>query len=234
MSGRPPVGIVAGTGMALDCLLDTVRWRRAFRDIPGLEPSGVAGHGSVFILGAAGSCPVLLQCGRRHFYEGLDYESVVAPVDAMHGFGVRTVLFTNAAGGLLPAMRPGDLMAAKGVDLWPFVRWFGRPETLAVDFVVPGCEFAGAYAWVPGPCYETRAEVRALQILGAGAVGMSTAPELARCRALGMQGGVVSCITNSCSRPQPLTHRQVIEAARGSSRKLVGVIRRALPRLLVL
>jgi len=221
------VGIVCGSGLGLTSLLDEVVREQPFNAIPGLAP----GHGYTFVHGLCGPCPIIIQRGRLHMYEGLGYEAVVQTVDAMHRFGVRVILFTNVAGGLLPEMPPGDLLAVKQLKLWRYAPWPSEPETISTDFLVPGCEFTGTYYWMHGPCYETRAEIGALQKLGASAVGMSTAPELARCHELGIRAGVISCITNSCCRPQALTHDHVIAMAQNSSEKLAGIIRNAMPQI---
>ena len=226
---QAPVGIVAGSGIELDSLLDTVTRRCPFDETPGLDACSIQGHGNAFVHGACGAYRLILQCGRLHMYEGFSYAAVARTVDALHACGVRAVLFTNAAGGLLPEMVPGDLLAVEGVKLAPYRHWSERPDSLSTDYVIPNCDFEGTYFWVHGPCYETRAEIAALQELGAAAVGMSIAPELRRCRELGIRAGAVSCITNSCCRPEVLTHKHIVATARDASRKLAEAIRAALP-----
>ena len=231
---NPPVGIVAGSGIDLRRLLDTVSEERPFSEFPELE-QGVLRQGVAtpcprrFVCGACGPYPIVLQCGRLHMYEGLDYEAVVRPVDVLHDLGVRSILFTNAAGGLVPGMAPGDLLAVDRVRLWRYRRWDATPGTLFPDFVAPDCDFTGGYQWVHGPCYETRAEIAALQNHRMAAVGMSTAPGLARCQELGIRAGVIACITNSCCHPHVLTHEEVTTVARRSSGKLARHIRSVLP-----
>jgi len=224
-----PVGIVAGSGLELRTVFDEVDEQRAFSEFPGLPDGAIEGHPRRFLHGACGPHPVILQRGRLHFYEGLDYEAVVRPVDVLHSLGVRSILFTNAAGGLLPGLAPGDLLAVDRVRLCRYWAWDATPGTLFPDFVVPDCDLFGPYQWVPGPCYETRAEIAALQNQGMAAVGMSTAPELLRCQDLGIRAGAVACITNSCCRPHVLTHEAVVSAAQRASGALAGHIRAALP-----
>ena len=240
MSTSALLGIVAGSGIAIEGLLDDETHRMPFGGVPGLRAGSAEGHSHVFVHGSHGGYRVVLQCGRLHLYEGLSYAEVVRPVDVLHHAGVRTILFTNAAGGLLPEMEPGDLLAVDRVLRGPCRYWpedpcstHGlEPEVLLTDYRVPGCAFTGAYYWVPGPCYETRAEIAMMQRLGASAVGMSAAPELKRCRELGIRAGIVSCVTNSCCRPQVLTHAQVLNAARAASQKLADTIRRAIPAIM--
>jgi len=240
MSTSALLGIVGGSGIALDGLLDEETHRVPFGEVFGLRAGSAEGHSHVFVYGRHGAYPVVLQCGRLHLYEGLSYAQVVRPVDVLYETGVRTILFTNAAGGLLPEMKPGDLVAVDRVLRGPCRYWAEdpcsthglEPKALLTDYRVPGCAFTGAYYWVPGPCYETRAEIAMMQTLGASAVGMSAAPELKRCRELGIRAGVVSCVTNSCCRPHVLTHAQVLDAARAASQRLAGTIRCAIPAIM--
>lgn len=231
MTSTGAVGIVAGSGIALDALLDERFEEHGFSDIPELKSTGVGGHSGKFVRGRCGRVEVVLQTGRLHFYEGLEYAAVTRTVDAMRSFGVATVVFTNAAGGLDERMTPGDLMSATDLRLWPFGDWNARPERVVPDFVVEGAQFRGRYLWMHGPCYETRAEIAALRSLGGDAVGMSTAPEMVRCHELGMRAGAVSCITNNCCVPEVLTHAHVVETAHRASAELVALIREALPGL---
>lgn len=225
------VGIVGGTGIALEGILDHVDRELPFEDVPGLPRAGVAGHVGRFVFGKSGGYPVVVQSGRLHVYEGLSPAEAAQTVDALASFGVGTVLFTNAAGGLRPEMRPGDLLAVNAVRPLPFRQWHDVPKIIQPVVVVPGCEHEGTYVWVHGPSYETRSEIRALRELGGDAVGMSTAPELARCHELGIRAGVISCITNNCCTSQELTHEHVVETARQASQKIIRLIRDALARL---
>lgn len=219
-----PIGIVAGSGIDLRDLFDSTPATTAFAELPGLAEGHVAGHASVFLRGHCAGRPLVVQCGRLHAYEGLDFATVTRTVDALHAFGVRTVLFTNAVGGLLPALEPGDLVAADAVCAWHYTG-FALPRHITPDFVPPHCDAQGTYYWMHGPCYETQAEIAALQRLGAATVGMSTAPELLRCTALGVRAGVISCVTNSCVRPERLTHDGVLATARKASEKLCRLLR---------
>ncbi|HPO12586.1 MAG TPA: purine-nucleoside phosphorylase [Candidatus Hydrogenedentes bacterium] len=219
-----PIGIVAGSGIELNSILDTISEETPFSSVPELAGGGVEGHAYRFIRGRCGPAEVILQCGRFHAYEGFSFEEVVRPVQVMYEWGVRTIVFTNAAGGLLAPMKPGDLVAIDCIRTWPFKR-FDLPESLNTDFIVPGCDFTGVYGWMHGPCYETRAEIRTLQSLGCAAVGMSAGPEVFRCHSLGICAAVISCITNSCVTPQVLTHQHVLETARNSSARLCEQLR---------
>lgn len=229
---RPPdqagdrIGIVAGSGIELRPLLDELNREEPF---PG-SGGGIPGHPGRFLHGFCEGRPIVLQCGRLHAYEGFAFEEAVRTVDVLHGFGVRAIIFTNAAGGLRTGMRPGDLMAARRVLSWPYPR-YALPDTITPDWVVPGCDHHGAYIWMHGPCYETHAEIATLRRMGADAVGMSTAPELMRCQSLGIAAAAVSCITNACAVQERLTHAHVIEVAAQASGRLCELIRHTLRML---
>ena len=226
MTADAPIGIVAGSGIELETLLSEQTAARSFDEIPGLSETAIAGHAGRIVEGRCGVVPIVIQSGRLHFYEGHDAASVTACVDVLHAMGARTILYTNAAGGLAGDMAAGDLMAVTEVACWPYGGWSARPTAaVPTDFVLRACDRRGRYTWVHGPCYETRAEIAALQSLRTDAVGMSTAPELQRCRELGIQAGAVSCITNTCGVPEVLTHARVLETAQHSSERLRGLIR---------
>jgi purine-nucleoside phosphorylase len=221
------VGVVAGSGLDLTGILDGDARERDFTDFAALANTGVRGHAGRFMCGRCGDVPVIVQQGRLHFYEGLGYAAISRTVDILTEFGARAIIFTNAAGGLLPGMRPGDLLAVDNVRLWPYGPWPGHPEEITPDFVVGGCDWRGTYHWVHGPCYETRAEIAALRRLKSSVVGMSTAAEMARARDLGIRAAAVSCITNNCCTPQVLTHEHVLRTAGSASARLCELLRSA-------
>lgn len=226
-----PIGIVSGSGIELEPLLDTVTDERSFDSFPGLAHGTVVGHGHKFVFGQCQGFPVILQSGRLHMYEGLDYEGVTRPVDILYELGARTIVFTNAAGGLTPELQPGDIVGVDCVRLFRYRHWPMTPGTLHPDFVLDNVDLTGMLQWVVGPCYETRAEIRAFQQMKAKAVGMSVGPELARCQDLGMRAAVLSCITNACFSGERLTHEQVVAVAGRTSAKLQQLIRESLSKL---
>ncbi len=226
-----PLGIVAGSGIALDSMLDTISAEHTCDAFPGLTPPSAESHDLRYLVGECAGKPIVLQCGRLHFYEGLGFDAVTRTVDVLHDLGARTVLFTNAAGGLYASSHPGDLMAIERIQVCAYRGWTESPDAFPMDFIVPGCDRNGAYHWVHGPCYETRAEIAALRTLDADAVGMSTAPEVFRCRQLGMLVGAIACVTNACGRPEVLSHDKVVAVARTASARLASIIREALPLL---
>ncbi len=223
MTARPTLAVVGGSGFVLESLLDTIH-----EEIPLAADSSVRlapVHRGVFLIGECDATPLAVQCGRRHLYEGVPYAQVVDSIDQLARFGVTDVLLTNAAGGLQAEAQPGELMAVSRVTAWPFRGWKQQSTEWAMDFILPGCDSVGEYAWVHGPSYETRAEIATLQAQGAAAVGMSTAPEAVRCIELGLRVGAVSCLTNNCQSPVKLTHDHVMNTARESSGRLCGLIR---------
>jgi purine-nucleoside phosphorylase len=225
------VGFVAGTGIDLTPLLDHIDAEIPFPAVRGARRL-MEGHQGRFLFGTACGQPVVLQCGRRHLYEGIPLHEVVQTVSMMREYGAKTVVFTNAAGGLVLQLEPGSLVAIDRVVVWPCNRWPARPSELRADFVLQGCDAIGTYVWMHGPSYETRAEIGALRGLGATVVGMSTAPEMAECQALGIRTAAVSCVTNNCCRPAVLTHERVVETARRASSRLAALLRKALPQLI--
>ena len=219
------VGIVSGSGIDLRSVLERVDEERRFHEVIGVGGGAVKGHDGVFLRGACGSTPVVLQCGRIHLYEGHGPDVVASTVDALGEMGVRRIIFTNAVGGLAPDLAPGALVAATQVVPWRFTP-HTFPEALIPELRVPGCDRAGVMYWMHGPCYETRAEIEALRRLGGLTVGMSLPAELARCGALGIPCGVVSCVTNDCTRHDAvLTHEEVVETASRASTRLARLLR---------
>lgn len=230
----PDLGIVLGSG--LGALVEDISDARsvAFADIPGFAPSSVVGHSGRIVTGSLGGRRVIVFAGRIHAYEGHSLAAVAFPVRVMHAVGARVLFVSNAAGAIRRDFQPGDLMLIKDhMNLM-----FGSPlegplqdgderfpdmsdaydtvlrETLAKTGRAEGMTLrSGVYAALRGPNYETRAEVRMLERLGADAVGMSTIPEVIVARTLGMRVAGVSCISNlACGLAEaPLTHAEVIE-----------------------
>lgn len=226
-----PVGVVCGSGIELTSLLDEITGQYPFESFAGLSCGAVDGHSHRFVTGVCEGHHMVVQCGRLHMYEGFDFAAVTRPVDVLRDFGVRTIVFTNAAGGLRPELQPGDIVGVDSVRLWRYQRWPETPAVLHPDVVLEEVDFHGALQWVPGPSYETRAEVKALQKMKALAVGMSVGPELARCQELGIRAAVLSCITNSCFSGEQLTHKQVLTVAGRTSAKVALLVRNSLSKL---
>jgi purine-nucleoside phosphorylase len=214
---EPRIAIVLGSG--LGSLVDRVRDARhiPYSDVAGFPAAGVAGHKGEIVAGTIGGAPVVMQNGRFHAYEGHAPHVVGLPVRLFQRLGARTLILTNAAGAVRAAFRPGTLMLiADHINLTSRNPLIGPVElgeerfpdmsdpydrglrTLARDLAreakIPLEE--GVYAGVLGPSYETPAEIRMLQRLGADAVGMSTVPEVIVARARGMSCLGFSMIAN--------------------------------------
>jgi len=214
---RPRWAVVLGSGF--DGVADALERRAVFpfESLHGMPPAGVKGHAGRLVVGLLGGAPVAVFQGRIHLYEGHAPETTLMPVRIAAGIGARNIVLTNAAGGLDPAMRPGDLMIIREhVNLMPgraalaaAAGGGSRAEAsreiydaeLSRRFMDACLEIGvrcgcGVYAGLSGPAYETGAESRYLRALGADAVGMSTVHEAAAARGLGMRVLGVSCISN--------------------------------------
>jgi purine-nucleoside phosphorylase len=245
----PELMIVLGSGLSgvAGALRDAVEI--PFEDLPGFPAPSVAGHAGRFLGGSVSGRRVLVQAGRFHLYEGHPTDVVCAPVRAAHHLGVRKVIFTNAAGGLGRHLPPGSLMLIEDhVSVGcasPLVGPRRDDEVRAPDMTFPydralgalalesaarlGISLArGVYAAVPGPSYETPAEIRALARLGADAVGMSTVPEVVAARALGMSCLAISLITNFASGvgEGALSHEEVTSVGRAAGGRLGALLER--------
>ncbi len=232
---RPTVGLILGTGaseLAAQLQTDHII---PYADIPGFPTSTVIGHSGNWIIGRLAGAPVVAMQGRFHLYEGWSPQAAAIPIDVMDQLGVRTLLITNAAGGLNPLFRSGDLMVITShIDLmfrtgqraWP--QRLGRPSlrsdsydaTLAesVQTTARSIDYpchTGVYAAMLGPTYETRAEYRMLRRIGADAAGMSTVPEVYAAVQRSMQVLGLSIIANTASPDalQETSGEEVIAAA---------------------
>jgi purine-nucleoside phosphorylase len=227
----PVVALVLGSGLgaAVRRLADVLSV--PFAEVPGLSAPTVAGHGGTLSLGTWASRRVLVFEGRLHFYEGHAWRDIVSPVQIAASLGARILLLTNAVGGIHDALVPGSWMAIRDHIEWtrpncwclpgPGADAVSRPspysprlrKLLVQAALHRGMELhEGIYAAVTGPCYETPAEVRALQTWGADAVGMSTAREIQAGLEAGMECAALSCVTNRAAglSPVPPRHDEVL------------------------
>ncbi len=220
-----------------------------YGDVPDLPVSRVPGHAGRFILARLAGRPLLIAQGRVHLYEGWDAKDVTQAVRLMHQIGVETLILTNAAGTVNPGFPPGDWMMLNdhinltghsplhgGAHFFDMSEVYDRSlrsvfhdtaATLGIRL------HEGVYAAMPGPQYETPAEIRMLKILGADAVGMSTVPEAIQARALGLRVAAFSCLTNwgSGLSPDTLSHEEVTETGRHAAGTLVRLLHAVLPEI---
>lgn len=250
--GKADIGVILGSGLGdyAEALEDAVKL--PYSEIPGFPRSTVAGHAGMWCCGTLYGKRVVMMQGRFHYYEGYGMKDVTLPVRVMQKIGVKTLIVTNAAGGVNLGYHPGDLMVigdifsmtAQNPLIGPNLDAFGpRFPDMSCAFdkelraLAHECAneqgFAlreGVYAQMTGPTYETPAEIRMLRTLGADAVGMSTVPEVIVARHGGMRVLGISCITNMAAGilDQPLNHAEVTETAN----RVKGQFRNLLDRII--
>jgi len=254
--GEPPaVGIVLGSGLGdfADELQDGTT--TPYGDIPNWPPSAVVGHAGKLVVGTLEGQRLAALAGRAHFYEGHDMRTSTFGTRVLGLLGVRTLILTNAAGGIDPAFTSGTLMVIDdhlnlmGTNplVGPNDERFGsrfpdmseaysrRLRDLADQAArESGVKLAhGVYAAIHGPSYETPAEIRYLRTIGANAVGMSTAPETIVARHMGMEVLGISCITNAAAgvADSPLAHDEVMEVAKRVRVEFSRLLRAIIARL---
>ena len=232
--GKAEIAIVLGSGLGdyADELTDAKAID--YKDIPYFPVSTVQGHKGRWHTGLLHGKRVCMMQGRFHAYEGYDMQDVTMPVRVMQKLGVKTLVVTNAAGGVNLAFHAGDLMlitdvinlAGRNPLIGPNLDEFGPrfpdmtraldrdlqqlAQDTAIKLNIPLQQ--GIYCWLSGPTYETPAEIRMVRVLGADAVGMSTVPEIIVARHGGMRVLGISCITNMAAGvlDQPLNHEEVM------------------------
>jgi len=234
---RPSIGMVLGSGLGdfADTLENPVRV--AYADIPNFPQPTVAGHQGALVFGRKMGREVVVLQGRIHFYEGVSMQELTLPVRVLAALGVKTLVLTNAAGGVNTRFRAGDLMLISdhinysganpliGANLDAFGPRFpdvsdlytkAIREKVKAKAAEAGMKLQeGVYMMFSGPNYETPAEVRMARIVGADAVGMSTVPEALIAGHCGMQVVGMSCITNMAAGvlDVKLDHSEVVETA---------------------
>jgi len=250
----PRVAIVLGSG--LGDAADEVRsaTRIPYAEIPGFQKPGAPGHKGELVAGTLDGVPVLVQSGRFHLYEGHAPAVAALPVRLFARLGVGTLIVTNAAGGIRPTFRlPTLMLIADHINLMfrnplegpveegeqrfpdmsdpydPALRALAREVARQEKIVLE----EGVYAALLGPSYETPAEIRMLQRLGADAVGMSTVPEVIVARARGIRCLGFSSITNVAAglSAAPLSHAEVLAAGTQVAGQLATLIRGVIARL---
>ena len=253
--GTAEIGVILGSGLGdyAQALEDTVRL--PYAEIPGFPRSTVAGHAGMLCCGTLHGKRVMMMQGRFHYYEGYSMKDVTLPVRVMQRIGIKTLIVTNACGGINLSYAPGDLMliadmfslTGQNPLIGPNLDEFGpRFPDMSCAFdrelraLAHACAkeqgFAlqeGVYAQMTGPCYETPAEIRMLRTLGADAVGMSTVPEVIVARHGGMRVLGVSCITNMAAGilSKPLNHAEVTETANRVKDRFKGLLDAVIGRM---
>ena len=243
------IGLILGTGLGK--LADEIEATQtaAYDAIPHFPISTVESHHGRLIAGTLGGVPVMAMQGRFHLYEGYDARQVTFPVRVMNALGIETLLISNAAGGMNPLFRRGDLMlltdhinlqgvnplTGPNADEWG-PRFPDMSEVYDADLRMIAEQAAldrairlqqGVYVAVVGPNLETRAEYRFLRLISADAVGMSTVPEVIVARHMGMRCLAISVITDECfpDALEPVSIADVLAAAGEAEPKLTTLMR---------
>jgi len=252
---RPRVGLILGSGLGAFAEELAVATRIDFARIPGFPPSTVEGHAGRLVVGRAGAIPVVALAGRLHYYEGYSMDEVTFPVRVLGRMGIRALVITNAAGGISADYRRGalvlirdhlnlqgtnplighndarfglrfpDMTHAYSERLRRIAQEEGRRQGISLP--------EGIYAAVTGPSFETPAEIRALRLLGADLVGMSTVPEVIVARQMGLEVLGISCVTNLAAGilDQPITHQEVLETGERVRAEFTALLRGIVPRI---
>ena len=253
------LGIVLGSGLGAVAESVTGAVIVPYSEIPHFPQSTVEGHSGRIVAGELGGVPVVVMQGRVHYYEGYSAAQVTFPMRVLGALGLRTVVLTNAAGGIHEGYRIGQLVALS--DHINFMGWnpltgpneprfacipgaglrffdmteaySKRLRALARDAAAAeGIDLIeGVYLATPGPSFETPAEIRAFRTLGATLVGMSTVPETIVARHMGIEVLGISCVTNLAAGlgATLLSHTEVFEAGRQVEHKLAALLKRLAP-----
>lgn len=245
----PTVGIVLGSGLGNFINEIAIEKEVPYEEIPHFPVSTVEGHNGKLIFGKLSGKTVVAMAGRFHFYEGYEARDIVFPIRVMKLLGVETLLLSNAAGGVNPSFKVGDIMIIKdhisqftpnpliGKNIAEFGPRFpdmsepykkhlvekAKAIALAHDFEVK----EGIYLAVTGPTFETRAEYKFIHILGADVVGMSTVQECIVANHAGIQVFAMSVVTDVGIREEEniITHEEVLEAARHAEPRLATIFK---------
>ncbi len=244
----PKIAIVLGSGLGEIADAMSGKLEIPYGEIPGFPRTTVAGHQGTLLFGLLEGVPVVAMKGRFHHYEGHDMDTVAYPIRVFRRMGIENLLLTNAAGGVNHSFVPGDLMALSDhIGLWADSPLRGPNEDMLgprfpdmskvydpllvqlADSVADNIGFVlkhGVYAWCRGPAFETPTEIRALRVLGADAVGMSTVPEAVAARHMGMRILAISCSTNMAAGmlDQPLTHEEVMQTGKMVEKRFSALI----------
>ncbi len=234
---EPKIAIVLGSGLGV--LSEDIQNKTVikYQDIPNFPISTVAGHAGELIIGTLENIPIIAMNGRFHYYEGYDLKEATLPIRVFKLLGIEELILTNASGGINTAYKPGDFMIIKdhlsffaesvlrgknddefGSRFPDMSQTYNKERVEKLEKIIKkhtGVAHVGVYAYMKGPIFETPAEIRALRILGADAVGMSTVPEAVVANHCGIKISAISCITNMAAGilDRKLSHEEVNETA---------------------
>jgi purine-nucleoside phosphorylase len=252
---RPKIGLVLGSGLGAfaDSLTDAARV--PYAEIPSFPQSTAIGHAGRMVVGNAGSVAVAAMQGRVHLYEGYSAREITFPIRVFARMGIRAVILTNAAGGMNLSYSQGALVLIRDhINLQgtnplighnddrfgprfpdmtraydPQYRAIAKEEARNLNLILE----EGIYAALPGPSYETPAEIDYLRRIGADLVGMSTVAEVIAARHMGLKVLAISCVTNMAAGilDQPLSHSEVMETGERVKSTFEALLRAVLPRI---
>ncbi|HEY7624696.1 MAG TPA: purine-nucleoside phosphorylase [Candidatus Limnocylindria bacterium] len=250
---RPTIAVVLGSGLGGLATEVQDASRISYGDIPGFRRSTAPGHAGELVVGMLSGKDVAVMNGRMHYYEGYEISEVAFPMRVFRAWGVRTVILTNACGGLNPAYKAGDLMVLSdhinfmGVNplrgpnddalgpRFPDMVGTYTEELRKLAHSVDADLREGIYVAVAGPNFETPAELRMLRGLGADAVGMSTVPEVLVARHMGMDILAISTVTDMATgipgQIEHVTHEAVLEVANRAGKRLANVVKGVIAKL---
>ncbi len=252
---KPGIGIILGTGLGALAKEIEVENVLPYEDIPHFVTSTIHGHEGNLILGKLMNKVIVAMQGRLHFYEGYSSEEITFPVRVMRKLGVNLLIESNAAGGMNPNFKAGDLMIITDhINLIGINPLIGpNDERLGPRFpdmcepydkeLIELCEkvaleegiriHRGVYVGVTGPNLETPAEYRFLRLIGADAVGMSTVPEVIVAKHSGLKVLGISCITDECipDRLEPVDIRKILKIAKLSEPKMTRLVKKVLEEI---
>jgi len=255
MKSKPQIGIVLGSGLGELVQHLEVEQEFPYETIPNFPVSTVKGHRGALIFGKMNGVQVLVCSGRFHYYEGYTMQEVTFPIQIMKELGIKKLIVSNAAGGMNPSFKVGDIMLIRDhINLFPTnpllgpnndemgPRFLDMSEAYSKKMLKIGFECAkelgihvqsGVYVGVTGPCFETPAEYRMFAIIGGDAVGMSTVPETIVARHRGMEVFGLSVITDLgiVGQVERVSHEEVLQAAKTAGPKMVKLVYEMLPKI---
>jgi purine-nucleoside phosphorylase len=253
MTTSPTNAIVLGTGLGQLASEITDKYEFSYSDIPHFPVSTVEGHSGKLIFGKLGNKDIMAMQGRFHFYEGYSMKEVTFPVRVMYELGIKTLFVSNAAGGMNPEFKIGDLMIItdhinffpehplRGKNFPTGPRFPDMHETYDQKLVSMADQIAeekgirvvhGTYVGVQGPTFETPAEYRMYRLFGGDAVGMSTVPEVIVAHHCGIKTFGISVITDlgGFDEPVAVSHEEVQEAANKAQPLMTEIMREMINR----
>ncbi|HMI52973.1 MAG TPA: purine-nucleoside phosphorylase [Candidatus Saccharimonadales bacterium] len=252
---RPPIALVLGSGLGAFADEFFEPSKIPYADIPHFPVSTAIGHAGQLVIGGVGGTSVVAMQGRVHLYEGYSVKEVAFPIRVFARMGVKAVILTNAAGGIKREFSQGRLVVIKDHINLQNVNPLSGPNDERFGPRFPDMStaydrrfremtvgegnrsgiglFEGVYAALPGPSYETPAEIRYLRSIGADLVGMSTVPEVIAARHCGIRVLGISCVTNAAAGilDQPLDHKEVLETAECVKSQFITLLRGVIHRI---